>query len=147
MQKLKQNIRAGLPYFGVLLFIVAVRFAVRMPLPASSAEQPDNMVEAAKMINAMAPMMVDEETEIMNAVGWDKTLIYNYRFINVSPQMASQREVRAVILEGQSAVVRQACSTPDTRRLFDLGATLGYAYHYSDYTFIHRFDVTSADCP
>ena len=150
MQKLKQNLRSVAPFVGVLLFVIALRFVARMPLPASSAEQPSlvTAAEAADAINSELPMMVDEYTELMNVAGFGNTLVYNYRLIHVDPQDVSKREVMDYFNEEvKPAAIRQGCSTPDMRQWYDNGVTVRFAYHYADRTYIGHYDVTLADCP
>ena len=74
--------------------------------------------KAASRLNEGLPMMVDDETELMNVAGFANIMVYNYRLVNLAaaevpdnPEVVSAwfREVF------KPDTVRQVCSTPETR--------------------------------
>ena len=80
---------------------------------------------AASETNKLAPMMVDRDTELMNAIGVGSILTYNYRLVNVEADGINKAQFQTDVLELlKPDVVRQACTTPETREgLLDRGSS------------------------
>lgn len=100
--------------------------------------------KVASEINKSLPMMVDKDTELYSTVGLERTIVYNYRLVNiVSTDISPEKLV--VILKPQ--VKSSACSTPETRNTFlRKGVTLRYTYADKHKHYIANFDVTPPDC-
>ena len=146
MEKLKK----AAVYLAAIAVAVAVsgvvRVVVRELLGPSTGGTLD-LSDAASRINAMAPMMVDEVTELMNTFSFeDELLVYNYRLVNVDQGTISANDLSVIVNDFQPETARQACSTPELIALFEMGVTLRYAYHYRDRTYISSFDIAPADC-
>ena len=103
---------------------------------------------AASEANKLLPMMVDRDTELMNALGIGSIMTYNYRLVNLEADEIDKEEFQATILElFKSGVVRQACTTPETREgLLDRGIDMRYVYHDQHREYLAEFTVTEEAC-
>ena len=151
VEKLKKALVATVTVLVITTVSVVVQRFVSVVVQRFAGSEPVtgalDMSAAANRLNAMAPMMVDEVTELMNAVGFEDIFIYNYRLVNVDQETISANDLsRFIANDLRAGTTRQACSTPEMITLFEMGATLRYAYHYRDHTYISSFDVAPADC-
>ncbi|HEX9271133.1 MAG TPA: hypothetical protein VGA01_02845 [Candidatus Binatia bacterium] len=98
----------------------------------------------AAEINRSGPVMIDQETELMPAVGEPGMLIYNYRLVSYSTTQLDHNKFAA----GAKERLKQgACNRPETRDNFlKKGVTLRYSYFDKDKQHIATVDVTPADC-
>jgi hypothetical protein len=98
----------------------------------------------ASEINKNLPMIVDKETELVNVLGLEATIVYNYRLVNAD---ASEVDASAFIGQMQPTVSKAACSSPQTRDDFlEKGITMRYSYADQDRVHIASFDVTPQSC-
>jgi hypothetical protein len=98
----------------------------------------------AAEINRSIPVMIDQETELMPAVGEPGMLIYNYRLVNVS---AAQVDYNKFASGAKERLKESACNRPETLDNFlKKGVTLRYSYFAKDKQHIATIDVTPADC-
>jgi len=98
----------------------------------------------AAEINRSIPVMIDQETELMPAVGALGMLIYNYRLVNVSTAQVDHNKFAAGAKE---RLKEGACSRPETRdNLLMKGVTLRYSYFDKEKQHIATIDVMPADC-
>ncbi len=104
MEKLKKALGVTVTYLLIIAVSVAASLVVRLAVREMRSEPASglDMSEAANQLNTMAPMMVDEETELMNALGIEGLLVYNYRLVNVD-QGTSANGVRLFSVEGYLA--------------------------------------------
>ncbi|MCY3929997.1 MAG: hypothetical protein OXG81_17175 [Acidobacteria bacterium] len=105
------------------------------------------LAAAVTEVNKMAPLVVDG-VELMNAVGFDETITYNYRFVDLEVSDLDQALVDEVIAdEVKPGAIRQACSTPDTRNgVLDQGLKMRYVYHDMTRVYLTEFTISVADC-
>jgi hypothetical protein len=98
----------------------------------------------AAEINRSVPVMIDQETELMPAVGAPGMLIYNYRLVSYSVTQVDHARFAAGAKE---RVKESACGRPETRdSLLKKGVTLRYSYFDKDKQHIATIDVTPSDC-
>jgi hypothetical protein len=98
----------------------------------------------AAEINRSIPVMIDQETELMPAVGAPGMLIYNYRLVNV---LVAQVDHNKFAAGAKERLKQGACNRPETRDNFlKKGVTLRYSYFDKDKQHIATVDVTPADC-
>ena len=98
----------------------------------------------AAEINRSIPVMIDQETELMPAVGAPGMLIYNYRLVNV---LVAQVDHNKFAAGAKERLKQSACNRPETRDNFlKKGVTLRYSYFDKDKQHIATVDVTPADC-
>ena len=98
----------------------------------------------AAEINRSIPVMIDQETELMPAVGAPGMLIYNYRLVSYS---AAQLDHNKFAAGAKERLKEGACNRPETRDNFlKKGVTLRYSYFDKDKQHIATVDVTPADC-
>jgi hypothetical protein len=98
----------------------------------------------ADEINRSVPVMIDQETELLPAVGAPGMLIYNYRLVSYS---AAQLDAKKFANGAQQRLKQNACSNAETRDDFlKKGVTLRYSYYDKDKKHIATVDVTPADC-
>src|SRR5262252_5260487 len=84
----------------------------------------------AAEINRSIPVMIDQETELMPAVGAPGMLIYNYRLVSYS---VTQLDARKFAAGAKQRLTQGACGTPETRDDFlKKGVTLRYSYYDKD---------------
>ena len=104
----------------------------------------EHLRKVAAEINRSVPVMIDQETELLPAVGAPGMLIYNYRLVSFS---ATQVNANKFAIGAKQRVTQGACGTPETRDDFlKKGVTLRYSYYDKDKQHIATFDVTPADC-
>jgi hypothetical protein len=104
----------------------------------------EHLQEIAAQINRSVPVMIDAETELLPAQGYEGMLIYNYRLVKYS---ASQLDHEKFAAGAKQKVTQGACGRPETRDEFlKNGVTLRYAYYDKDKQHIATIDVTPADC-
>jgi hypothetical protein len=98
----------------------------------------------AAEINRSGPVMIDQETELMPAVGTQGMLIYNYRLVSYSTTQVDHNKFAA----GAKERLKQGvCNRPETRDDFlKKGVTLRYSYFDKDKQHIATVDVTPSDC-
>jgi hypothetical protein len=102
-----------------------------------------DLSRAASEMNKFLPMWVDSSTELLNVLGIDSTLIYNYR-LTIDAADVSAADIETVRKPG---IVNGACSDPDLRNnLLDRGITLQFSYSDRNRIFIGKMDVTVRDC-
>jgi hypothetical protein len=100
--------------------------------------------QVAEQINRSVPVMIDKETELMPAAGYDRMLVYNYRLVSYSVRQIDHRKFAAGAKE---KVTQGACNRPETRDDFlKNGVTLRYSYFDKDKKHIATIDVLPADC-
>ena len=104
----------------------------------------EHLRKVAAEINRSVPVMIDQETELLPAVGAPGMLIYNYRLVSYS---VAQVNASKFATGAKQRVAQGACGTPETRDDFlKKGVTLRYSYYDKDKQHIATFDVTPADC-
>lgn len=89
-------------------------------------------------------MMVDRHTELMNVLGLEGVIVYNYRLVNISaPDITADDLVTQV----RPSVVTSSCTTPSTRDgLLKRGITMRFTYSDMNRAYIASFDVAPLDC-
>jgi hypothetical protein len=98
----------------------------------------------AAEINRSASVMIDQETELMPAVGAPAMLVYNYRLVSYSVTQLDHKKFAAGAKE---RLKEGACNRPETRDNFlKKGVTLRYSYFDKDKQHIATVDVTPSDC-
>jgi hypothetical protein len=121
-------LRAGPAYFG-------------------AQEDPRSVEHLGKMaaeINRSVPVMIDQETELLPAVGAPGMLIYNYRLVSYS---VKQLDAKKFATGAKQRLMQNACATPETRDDFlKKGVTLRYSYYDKDKQHVATVDITPADC-
>jgi hypothetical protein len=100
--------------------------------------------KVASEINKGTPMVVDQETELMNVLGLEATIVYNYRLVNTS---AAEIDGPQLVQQLQPSATNAACTTPETRDNFlKKGITMRYSYADASRVHIASFDVTPKSC-
>jgi hypothetical protein len=98
----------------------------------------------ASEVNKTTPLRVDRDTELLNVVGLDGVLVYNYRLLSMS---AAELTVAQLLSAVRPTALFHACNTAATREhLLGRGVILRYTYVDKDRQFVGAFDVQSADC-
>jgi hypothetical protein len=117
------------------------------PAYFSGQEDPRSVKHLGKIaaeINRSVPVMIDQETELLPAVGAPGMLIYNYRLVSYS---AAQLDAKKFATGAQQRLKQNACTNAETRDDFlKKGVTLRYSYYDKDKQHIATVDVTPADC-
>ena len=81
---------------------------------------------AAKAVNETAPLQIDKNTKLMNAVVLDKKLRYRYSLSHVSAQDFEKGSLTKLNAERMK---NNVCSSEGMKILVKLGAVLEYAYY------------------
>jgi len=142
----KSAITKGLLFLGagalvgyLILWVVPKYFKAR-----EDPRSVEHLRKVAAEINRSVPVMIDQETELLPAVGAPGMLIYNYRLVSYS---VTQLDARKFAAGAKQRLTQGACGTPETRDDFlKKGVTLRYSYYDKDKQHIATFDVTPADC-
>lgn len=138
--------------FLIAAFTVGGYFTGRVVGGATSPSAEINVetiaTQGASAINATTPMMVDRETELMNAIGIGSTLTYNYRLVNVVAAEMDKQVFESFMMDDiKPQSTRQACTTPEVRAdVLDNGLTMRYAYYDKHREYIGSFSIRPADC-
>ena len=84
----------------------------------------------------------------MNAIGVGSILTYNYRLVNVEADGINKAQFQTDILELlKPDVVRQACTTPETREgLLERGVELRFVYYDQHREYLSDITVTVQTC-
>jgi hypothetical protein len=131
-----------------MVVVVGVYF-VYQKVPAwfekeSDPRSPEFLSKIAAEINRSVPVMIDQETELMPAVGAPGMLIYNYRLVSYS---VAQLDHNRFATGAKEKVSQGACNRPETRDSFlKKGVTLRYSYFDKDKQHIATIDVKPSDC-
>ncbi len=137
---------------GILVGIVVAMFAGTIGRDAVRSlfrHEPDPRSQAflgkvASELNRNLPMAVDQETELVNVLGLEATIVYNYRLINIS---SSELDAGQLVQQLQPTATNAACTTPETRDSFlKKGITMRYTYSDMNRVHLASFDVTSRSC-
>jgi hypothetical protein len=133
--------------WGMVVFAGAYFIYLRAPDWFEAEPDPRSQEFLAKIaaeINRSVPIMIDQETELMPAVGAPGMLIYNYRLVSYSVTQVDHNKFAA----GAKERVKQgACGRPETRdSLLKKGVTLRYSYFDRDKQHIATVDVAPSDC-
>jgi hypothetical protein len=129
--------------------IIAGAYFVYLAAPGWFEKQSDPrsqefLGKIAAEINRSVPVMIDQETELMPAVGAPGMLIYNYRLVSYS---AAQLDPNRFAAGARQRIALSVCSRPETRDDFlKKGVTLRYSYFDKDKQHIATIDVKPADC-
>jgi hypothetical protein len=129
--------------------IIAGAYFVYLAVPGwfekeSDPRSQEFLGKIAAEINRSGPVMIDQETELMPAVGEPGMLIYNYRLVSYSIMQLDHNKFAA----GAKERLKQgACNRPETRDNFlKKGVTLRYSYFDKDKQHIATVDVMPGDC-
>ena len=131
------------------MVVVAGAYFVYLAAPdwfekESDPRSQEFLSKIAAEINRSIPVMIDQETELMPAVGEPGMLIYNYRLVSYSTTQVDHNKFAAGAKE---RLKEGACNRPETRDNFlKKGVTLRYSYFDKDKQHIATIDVTPADC-
>ena len=132
-----------------ILAVALLGYLVLRVGPAYFGSQEDprsvkHLEKVAAEINRSVPVMIDQETDLLPAVGAPAMLIYNYRLVSYS---AAQLDATRFATGAKQRLRQNACANPETRDDFlKKGVTLRYSYYDKDKQHIATIDVTPADC-
>jgi hypothetical protein len=124
---------------GMLFISGVIREAEKTPL--QKAEK--YAARGAEIINAKAPVMVDEITRLDKAVaepGARLTVFYSF------PEYAAQDIDRNKLLENMPSVRQKLCSNGETKAGLRQGVIYVLSYKGNDGVEIARFEVSKQDC-
>jgi len=127
---------------GIVFFVVAyslVRTFMNGGVSDPSLEQA--LVTASQQINKNTPMTLDQYTEMTTTLASGKQLIYMYRYLGDG--QVSQADLNNYL---KSGIVTGVCTTPETKKLVDMGAGLVYRYYNTDNRLIGEIPVDSSNC-
>jgi hypothetical protein len=131
------------------MVVVAGTYFVYLKAPDWLEGEPDPRSQeflgrVAAEINRSVPVMIDQETELMPAVGAPGILIYNYRLVNIS---VAQVDHNKFAIGAKERLKQGVCNRPETRDDFlKKGVTFRYSYFDKDKQHIATVDVTPSDC-
>ena len=99
--------------------------------------------QAAKAVNETAPLQIDKNTKLMNAVALDKRLRYRYSLSHIS---ARDFEKGSLIKLNAERMRNNVCSSEGMKILVKLGAVLEYAYYDRDGIELEIVSIETAKC-
>ena len=98
----------------------------------------------ARASNRELPMMIDDQTELVELEALEGVLVYRYRLTKILPGQVSGE---TLVQQLRPAVSMNACSNDESRKRFlDNGVTLRYAYTDAHRGAIAQFDVSADNC-
>lgn len=98
---------------------------------------------AAKAVNETAPLQIDKNTKLMNAVALDKRLRYRYSLSHIS---ARDFEKGSLTKLNAERMKNNVCSSEGMKILVKLGAVLEYAYYDRDGVELEIVSIETAKC-
>ena len=132
------------PILGLTVSIAVATFiSTWLRTDSSDVTSRGFLSDVAEEVNKRLPMTVDENTEMIEAVGFEGIFIQNFQLTN---HTKSDLDMSVFNKEMKPHVTNTACTTPETRDLLDHGVVLRYAYRDMNSTNIASYDVSMADC-
>lgn len=99
-----------------------------------------NMVEVANEINKNCPIMVDQYTQLDNAMTLPGNIFqYNYTLITITKDEVDLDTVKRYIEPG---IINNVKTNPDLKLYRDHETTLNYYYKDRNGEFVHKISVT-----
>ena len=118
------------------------------PIESTAQDLEDKVIEgfelAAQQLNAMTPVMVDQETRIDKAtVGPGAQMTYHYTF----PKFASKDIDVSMMSATVFPIIRDGvCTSPEMKPSLQYGGKYAYSYSGSDGVHIMKFVIGKSDC-
>ena len=98
------------------------------------------MMQVASELNKTCPIMVDEYTQLDNAVALpNNTFQYNYTLVDLLKEEVNIDTVKKYI---EPAILNNVRSNPDMKYFRDNNTTLVYYYKDKSGVFVHKYSVT-----
>ncbi|MGH9895757.1 MAG: hypothetical protein ACREA0_27990, partial [bacterium] len=120
---------------------IALQFMISWNTDPSSKKTLDAVARAP---NRELPVMIDDQTELIELEGLEGVLVYRYRLTKILPGQISGD---ALVQQLRPAVSVNTCSDDESRKRFlDNGVTLRYVYTDAHRGAIAQFDVSADDC-
>jgi hypothetical protein len=101
------------------------------------------LLKTSKQINSQLPMMVDDETRLELTLVAGKNMSYKYTMINYKADEFSNNEFSK---ELRKLLIRNQCSTENTKKLLKYGIKYNYMYFDKDGVMITSENISKKDC-
>lgn len=98
---------------------------------------------AANAVNETAPVQIDKDTRLMNAVALNRRLRYRYSLSQVS---AKEFENGSITKQNAEKMRNSVCSAEGMKALVKLGTVLEYAYYDKDGVELEVVFIDTAKC-
>lgn len=95
-----------------------------------------------KELNKNLPTMYDANVEITSIDLDNDTMIFNYRFVNISAKEADPKKIE----ELQADLLTMSCTQASSKDFLKNGMTLNYVFKDKDYQEIAHKTVALKDC-
>ena len=132
--------------FLIIIVFIAAYLSVRFV--ASSYLYPEKSLEellsiASVEINKNVPRQISEKIQLTGVKSSEKNLEYSYKFFSDTPEPDLQKEL---YLSTEKEIVKQVCTTAETRNLINKGATFIYKYFNKNEEYIFQVSVHLINC-
>ena len=98
------------------------------------------MMQVASEINKTCPIMVDQHTQLDNAVAMPNNVFqYNYTLVNVTKE---EMNVDTFIKYVEPGIINGIKTNPDMKIYRDNKTTMAYYYKDKNGEFVHKLSVT-----
>lgn len=109
-----------------------------------STEEPINydavLEKSAEGVNRNCPMMVDDETQLVNAEALPgKVFQYNYKLIRMKKEGVNIDEIKRIL---EPNIMRVVARNPELKNFRDNGVTMAYQYKDMDGEYLFEIKVT-----
>jgi hypothetical protein len=135
---------------GVLIVVLAIFLGQRfwqdksqLPTSVVEAQTAAELTEAARYLNAQAPIQLDEITTLESAETDHIVMIYN----NKVARDASEFERATFEAERRTFLVEFVCGNDDMVITLDAGGSFRYNWVDKSDQFIGTVTITGSDCP
>jgi len=128
--------------FLIAKYIVGIGFK---SYHESSSKQNFNqiLIETVSELNSNLPMMVDSETRLDNAVGFNKILKYNNTLINYTANEISPSNIYNAL---DKKITNSVCTSKEMKIFLDNDITISYSYSGKNGKFIIDITVSKSKC-
>jgi len=144
MSKLKY----GLSIFTFIISFIFVKYIVGIGLKSyntSNNEVNFNkiLIETVSNLNSNLPMMIDSETRLDNATGFNKILQYNNTLINYT---ANEISVNDFFNALNQKIINKVCTSKEMQIFLNNDITIKYEYRGKNGKHIMVIDITKSKC-
>lgn len=126
----------------IAIVVFGISYVATQQFFTSSPSLNQNLIEVANELNKNCPMMIDEQTKLVNAAALpDNVFIYNYMLTNLERDGIDIEEATKTM---EPILINNIKSNPDMKYFKDNNVTLSYSYKDKHGVFVMKINVTPA---
>lgn len=142
------KIKYGLSIIAFIVAFVIAKYVVGFGIKSyyESKDKPNFnqiLLETVNELNNNLPMMIDSETRLDNAVGFNKILRYNNTLINYTANEISANDLFNAL---DTKITNSVCTSVEMQVFLDNDITINYAYSGKNGKYIMVIEITKSKC-